>query len=343
MPPGGLSILYRKAIIICGYTQLQTLSIVVPAFNEEDAVLVFLDRVVPVLEKLSLLFEIIFVDDGSKDRTVDVVSSARDHYPMVRLVVLSRNFGKEAALTAGLDAAVGDAVIPMDIDLQDPPELISEFVALWRAGYDVVYGQRMSRDSDTLLKKTSASMFYRLFNSLSSVKMEQNVGDFRLMNRPALEATLKLRERNRFMKGIFAWVGFRAVGVPYARPPRVAGQTKFNYWKLWNFALDGVTGFSTVPLRVWSYIGLIVAVSAIIYTVVIVAKTTLFGTHVPGYASLMVVILLLGAVQLLSLGIMGEYVGRLYIEVKERPIYLVRERVGFLPLDEEGVNNNDAD
>lgn len=220
-------------------------------------------------------------------------------------------------------------MIPMDVDLQDPPELIVDFVTLWRAGYDVVFGQRVSRIADSGAKRSSAGLFYWLFNRLSSLKIEPNVGDYRLMNRAAVEATLRLRERNRFMKGIFAWVGFRAVGVPYARPPRAAGTTKFNYWKLWNFALDGLTSFSTVPLRVWTYVGAGVALGAIGYTLVIILQRLIFGREVPGYASLMVVMLMLGAVQLVSLGVIGEYLGRLYIESKQRPLYLVRERLGF--------------
>ncbi len=308
---------------------MQVLSIVVPVLNEEDGIAPFLDRVVPILSGLDLDHEIIFVDDGSTDLTCEEILKAHADMPSVRLVQLSRNFGKEAALTAGLEAAMGDAVIPIDVDLQDPPELIVEFVDLWRAGYDIVYGQRVSRDADSNTKRNSAGMFYWLFNQVSSLKITANVGDFRLMNRQAVDATLQLRESNRFMKGIFAWVGFRAVGVHYARPPRETGVTKFNYWKLWNFAIDGLTSFSTAPLRIWTYAGVAVAFAALVYVAVIVAQTLLFGRDVPGYASLMVVVLALGAVQLISLGIIGEYLGRLYIESKQRPIYIVRDRVGF--------------
>ncbi|MTE01766.1 glycosyltransferase [Paracoccus sp. YIM 132242] len=309
---------------------MQRLSIVVPVLNEEEAIGIFLQRIVQVIRKIEDLdYEIIFVDDGSSDDTSRIVHKAHAENPAICLVRLSRNFGKEAALTAGLEAASGDAVVPMDVDLQDPPELVAEFVRLWRDGYDVVYGQRIDRASDTGAKSGSAGLFYSLFNRLSSLRIEPNVGDFRLMSRPALEATLQLRERNRFMKGIFAWVGFRSIGVPYSRPARAAGTTKFNYWKLWNFALDGLTSFSTVPLRVWTYVGSVVAVISLLYTVMIVLQTLLFGRDVPGYASLMAVVLMLGAVQLISLGIIGEYLGRLYIESKQRPIYLVREQVGI--------------
>ncbi|MFD2816509.1 glycosyltransferase family 2 protein [Paracoccus aerius] len=235
---------------------VQRLSVVVPVLNEEDAIGLFLEKVIPIIQDIDRLeYEIIFVDDGSTDRTSQVLHQVHAANPAVCMVRLSRNFGKEAALTAGLEAATGDAVIPMDVDLQDPPELIARFVQLWREGYDVVYGQRSDRASDTAAKSGSAGLFYSLFNRLSSLKIEPNVGDFRLMSRPALQATLRLRERNRFMKGIFAWVGFQSIGVPYTRPARAVGTSKFNYWKLWNFALDGLTSFSTVPLRVWTYVG----------------------------------------------------------------------------------------
>ena len=314
---------------------VQRLSVVVPVLNEEDAIGLFLEKVIPIIQDIDRLeYEIIFVDDGSTDRTSHVLHQVHAANPAVCMVRLSRNFGKEAALTAGLEAATGDAVIPMDVDLQDPPELIARFVQLWREGYDVVYGQRSDRASDTAAKSGSAGLFYSLFNRLSSLKIEPNVGDFRLMSRPALQATLRLRERNRFMKGIFAWVGFQSIGVPYTRPARAVGTSKFNYWKLWNFALDGLTSFSTVPLRVWTYVGGIVAVFSVIYTITIILQTLFFGRDVPGYASLMAVVLMLGAVQLISLGIIGEYLGRLYIESKQRPIYVVREQVGLRPQTE---------
>lgn len=308
---------------------MEYLSIVIPVLNEEESISLFLERVTPILGGLSIRYEFIFVDDGSTDDTVRILTEISERDPSIRILCLSRNFGKEAALTAGLEAANGDAVIPMDVDLQDPPELIVDFVKLWRAGYDVVYGQRISRMSDTGTKRSSAGIFYWIFNKVSSLSIEPNVGDFRLMSRPAVNATLQLRERNRFMKGIFAWVGFRAAGIPYTRPSRAAGTTKFNYWKLWNFALDGLTSFSTAPLRIWTYMGIAVAMGAIIYTLAIILQTLIFGRDVPGYASLMVVMLLLGAVQLISLGVIGEYLGRLYIESKQRPLYLVRERLGF--------------
>lgn len=309
------------------------LSLVVPVFNEEDAIPLFLEALGPILASLDVTSEIIFVDDGSSDATVSVVERAMAADGRVRLVQLSRNFGKEAALTAGLDFSTGAAVIPMDVDLQDPPELIADFVRLWREGFDIVFGQRVERSSDTGTKRVTAGMFYRIFNALADRPIDENAGDYRLMSRAVVTDTLKLRERNRFMKGLFAWVGYKSAAVSYERPARAAGETKFNYWKLWNFALDGITSFSTVPLKIWTYVGGTVAVGAVLYMTYIFVRTLLFGADVPGYASLMVVTLLLGAVQLISLGILGEYVGRLYVEAKQRPIYLVRKTQGFATAD----------
>ena len=327
-------------------TEGPDLSLIVPVLNEEVAIPLFLETVTPVLAPLKLDVEIIFVDDGSTDATVAVLEQVMATDDRVRLVQLSRNFGKEAALTAGLDFSSGAAVIPMDVDLQDPPELIAEFVRLWRdEGFDIVFGQRVERKSDTGAKRMTAGMFYRVFNAMADRPIDENAGDYRLMSREAVTDTLKLRERNRFMKGLFAWVGYRSAAVPYQRPPRAAGETKFNYWKLWNFALDGITSFSTVPLKIWTYVGGLVAVGAVLYTLFIFVRTLIFGADVPGYASLMVVILVLGAVQLISLGILGEYMGRLYVEVKQRPIYLVRHAKGFAsvrrtePLSEEPVTD----
>lgn len=305
------------------------LSIVVPVHDEEAAIAPFLAALRPVLAATGLSHEIVFVDDGSRDATARLVEAEAARDPALRLLCLSRNFGKEAALTAGLDWARGRAVIPIDVDLQDPPELIADFVRLWQAGHDVVYAERVSRAADSRLKRFTAGLFYRVFNRMSETRIQPDVGDYRLMSRAAVEATLALRERNRFMKGIFAWAGFPAVAVPYERPARSAGRTKFDYWRLWNFALDGITSFSTMPLRVWTYVGLSVAAAAFVYMLAILVRTWIFGRDVPGYASLMVVMLLLGAVQLVSLGVIGEYLSRLYLEVKQRPIYHVRRAVGF--------------
>jgi len=309
---------------------LKKISIVVPVLDEEGVVALFVQEVSRTVEHLPCAFEFVFVDDGSQDGTVDEIIKLNSTDERIKLVQLSRNFGKEAALTAGMEAATGDAVIPMDVDLQDPPELIEKFIALWEEGYDIVFGKRIARRQDTALKKLSAGAFYKTFNKIAASQIEENVGDFRLMDRRVVEAVLCLRERNRFMKGIFAWVGFRSVEVPYERPERLAGKTKFNFWKLWNFALDGLTGFSTLPLRVWTYVGAAIGAVSLLYMVAIVAKTLIFGDAVRGYTSMMAVILFLGGVQLFSLGIIGEYLGRLYVEAKQRPLYVVSRRLGDL-------------
>jgi glycosyltransferase involved in cell wall biosynthesis len=299
------------------------LSLVVPVFNEEESIDLFLTAVEPFLESAGLRFEIVFVNDGSRDDTLAHLldRSARDR--RIKVVNLSRNFGKEAALTAGIDHANGDILIPMDIDLQDPPELIGPFIERWREGYDIVYGVRSVRAWDTAAKRISAGWFYRVFNSMSPVRIPANVGDFRLVDRRATEVLRRLPERNRFMKGLFAWVGFNAIGVPYERPQRAAGASKFNLWRLWNFALDGVVSFSTVPLRASFYGGLVIAGIAVLYAVFIITRVLLFGIDTPGYASLLIAVLLMGAIQLVSIGIIGEYLGRLFLEVKGRPIYVV--------------------
>ncbi len=299
------------------------LSLVVPVFNEEETIDLFLATVVPLLERDDIRFEIVFVNDGSRDDTFAHLFDRSRADRRIRIVNLSRNFGKEAALTAGIDHAGGDILIPMDIDLQDPPELIGAFIARWREGYDIVYGIRAARHADTTAKRVSASWFYRVFNSMSPVRIPPNVGDYRLVDRRAVDVLRQLPERNRFMKGLFAWVGFNSVGVPYERPERAAGTTKFNFWRLWNFAIDGVVSFSTAPLRAWFYVGLVIATVAVLYALFIITRVLIFGVDTPGYASLLIAVLLMGAIQLLSLGIIGEYLGRLFVEVKGRPIYVV--------------------
>ena len=299
------------------------LSLVVPVFNEEESIDLFLDTVAPLMERDGFRFEIVFVNDGSRDDTLARLLDRAALDRRLRIVNLSRNFGKEAALTAGIDHARGDVIVPMDIDLQDPPELIEPFMVRWREGYDIVYGVRSQREWDTAAKRLSANWFYRVFNSISPVRIPENVGDFRLVDRRAVEVLRQLPERNRFMKGLFAWVGFNAVGVPYERPQRAAGESKFNLWRLWNFALDGVVSFSTAPLRAWFYVGVVIATIAVLYAVFIVTRVLILGIDTPGYASLLIAVLLMGAIQLLSLGIIGEYLGRLFLEVKSRPIYVV--------------------
>jgi glycosyltransferase involved in cell wall biosynthesis len=308
------------------------LTIVIPVKDEQDAVGPFVARIVPVIEAIddpvSRHFELLFIDDGSTDGTLDRLRELHARHRQVKALSLSRNFGKEAALSAGLDHAAGKAVIPLDVDLQDPPEVIATMVAKWREGFDVVYGVRVNRKSDSLSKRLTADLYYRSHNWLSSDKIPEHAGDFRLLDRKVVDVIRQMPERNRFMKGLFAWAGFRQAAVDYHRVERAHGTSKFNYWKLWTLALDGITSASTVPLRVWSYLGGTVALAALLYAVVIVIRTLAFGSEVPGYASMMVAILFLGGLQLLSLGIVGEYVGRILIETKARPLYVVRETIG---------------
>ncbi|HXG99163.1 MAG TPA: glycosyltransferase family 2 protein [Sphingomicrobium sp.] len=308
------------------------LSLVVPVKDEEAALKVFLARVVPLLEKLddpaAGSFEILFIDDGSSDSTLDLIRAANAADPRIRGLSLSRNFGKEAALSAGLDRVRGRAVIPLDVDLQDPPEVIAPMLAAWRSGVDVVYGVRDNRESDSLPKRLTADLYYRAHNWLSSDKIPEHAGDFRLLDRRVVEVIRKMPERNRFMKGLFAWAGFKQASVSYHREERKVGASKFNYWRLWTLAIDGITSASTVPLRVWSYVGGSVALFALGYAIFIIIRTMISGIEVPGYASLMVAILFLGGLQLFSLGVLGEYVGRILTEVKHRPLYVVRETIG---------------
>jgi glycosyltransferase involved in cell wall biosynthesis len=303
------------------------ISLVVPFYNECDSVGQLFGEIVPVLEAIkSIRFEIVCINDGSSDGTLDKLLSASVHDARIRVIDLTRNFGKEAALTAGIDEASGDAVIPIDADLQDPPSLIPVMIEHWRAGADVVAAMRTNRLCDTLAKRTAAALYYRVHNALSDVKLPENVGDFRLMDREVVNALRRLPERRRFMKGLFAWVGYRTVIVEYEREPRSAGHSKFSGWRLWNFALEGITSFSTVPLRSWTYIGVAISALAFIYGGFIIGRTLWFGNPVPGYASLLSVLLFMGGIELIGIGVVGEYVGRIYYETKGRPVYLVRRR-----------------
>ena len=299
------------------------LSIVAPCYNEEAVIDIFLEKIFEVLERLGHTFEIVFVNDGSRDNTLEVLKAKSKEYAGIRVINLSRNFGKEAALTAGIDAARGEVVVPIDVDLQDPPELILEFVKKYEKGYDVVVGKRVDRTTDTPVKRISAELFYKMHNKISDIEIPHNVGDYRLMSRRVVEELKKLPETQRFMKGIFAWLGFKTAVVEYKREARAAGDTSFNGWKLWNFALDGITSFSTAPLRVWLYVGIVLALIAFLFGAWIVVKTLLFGSDTPGYASMITVILFLGGIQLMGIGILGEYIGRIYLESKNRPIYIV--------------------
>jgi glycosyltransferase involved in cell wall biosynthesis len=302
------------------------ISIVCPFYNEALGVGAFFSRLIPVLDRLEEAYEVICVNDGSRDGTLAALLAMRALHPSVRVIDLSRNFGKEAALTAGLDAARGDAVIPIDVDLQDNPALITKLVEEWKRGFEVVLAKRADRRTDSFAKRLTAFLFYRLHNSISSEPvLPENVGDFRLMDRKVVEAIKQLPERRRFMKGIFAWVGFRSTTVEYVRDSRFVGKSRFTGWKLWNFALEGITSFSTAPLRIWTYLGLAVASVAFVYAAFIIIRTVAHGIDVPGYASLLAVILFLGGIQLIGLGVLGEYLGRVYSEAKQRPIYIVRD------------------
>ncbi len=301
------------------------LSLVVPVYNEADTVGLFVEKVAQVLgseEQIEL--EMVFVNDGSNDDTLARLMDLQALDSRLLVIDLSRNFGKEAALTAGIDEARGDVVVPIDVDLQDPPELVLQMLAKWREGYEVVLARRIDRNSDTWAKRVSASWFYRMHNRMASPKIPENAGDFRLMDRCVVEALKTMPESCRFMKGLFAWVGFRTTQVEYFRQKRVAGTTKFNGWKLWNFALEGITGFSTDPLRVWTYVGMTVSLVSVLFAIFIGVKVLVAGVDVPGYASLMVAVSFLGGLQLMGIGVIGEYLGRTYIESKRRPVYFVR-------------------
>ena len=300
------------------------ISISCPCHNEEESLPIFFSEIIPVMESLGEPFEFVCVNDGSRDSTLDVLLSFAKKDARVKIVDLSRNFGKEAALTAAIDYASGDAVIPIDVDLQDPPELISEMVAKWREGNEVVLAKRLDRSSDSFMKRFTAQLFYRLHNKISNSPIPENVGDFRLMERRVVEALGTLHEHHRFMKGLFAWVGFKTCTIEYVRRLRTAGKSKFNGWRLWKFALEGITSFSTFPLTIWLYFGSRVSLGAFCYGLFIFSKTLIQGIELPGYASSICLILFFGGLQLLGIGILGEYLGRTYIESKQRPVYIVR-------------------
>jgi glycosyltransferase involved in cell wall biosynthesis len=307
---------------------LPLVSAVVPFLNEAAVLPALIASLEQHLGALGLPWELVLVDDGSRDGSLAVAQRELRRRPEIRATVLSlsRNFGKEAALTAGLEAAQGDVVVPLDADLQDPPELIAPMLEQWRQGFDVVYAVRRRRAGESRTKRLTAFGFYRLMRRLSNTSIPPDTGDFRLMDRCVVEALAQLPERSRFMKGLFAWVGFRQTAISYDREARQGGQSQWNYWRLWNFALDGITSFSRVPLQVLSGGGLVIALLALLYGSWMVLRTLLFGIDLPGYASLMTAVLFLGGLQLIGLGVLGEYLGRVFEEVKRRPLYLVRER-----------------
>jgi len=311
------------------------ISIIIPCYNEAAV----LDTLFSELAELAnrnkeYEFEFVCVDDGSQDSTLSHLKEWAERDKRAVIVEFSRNFGKEPALSAGIDYASGDAVIPFDADLQDPPEVIDEMIIEWEKGAEVVLAKRKDRSVDSPLKRMTANGFYRVHNAITSVKIPDNVGDFRLMDRVVVDALKQMPERMRFMKGIFAWVGFSTVTVEYVRAKRAAGETKFSGWKLWNFAIEGVTSFSIFPLKIWSYIGGVVAALCCVYGFYILTRTIVFGVDLPGYASLLLSILFLGSINLIGIGILGEYVGRIYFEVKGRPIYIVKNIHGQSDSDE---------
>jgi glycosyltransferase involved in cell wall biosynthesis len=305
------------------------LSVVVPGLNEEQAIPPLVDRLRPVLDGLGFDWEVIFVDDGSTDCTMSVLRDLNARDARFKAVSLSRNFGKEAAAAAGLVYASGDAAVIMDADLQHPPELIEDFVRQWRLGADMVYGRRLDRGTDSPVHRLAAHVFYALFGKLSRTALPDGAGDFRLLDRKVIDSMNRLGERVRFNKGLYAWVGFRSVGVPFSVPPRATGRSRWRLRKLLHHAFDGLASFSTVPLRVWSYLGLVVSMFAFCYAIVILVKTLIYGIDVPGFPSLIISVMFFAGVQLISLGVLGEYLGRIYEEVKGRPLFLVAEELGL--------------
>ena len=304
---------------------MPTVDIIVPVFNEQDVIPLFQERITETMSSCDIQWRVLFIDDGSSDDSLNSMKHLHEADSRFGYLSLSRNFGKEYAVTAGLDHASADAVVVIDVDLQDPPELIPDMIAQWHQGYDVVYATRKARHGESAAKRVTANWFYHIINAMSKIDIPKDTGDYRLMSRKAYSAVNQLRESNRFMKGLFAWVGFKQKQLYFEREPRAAGETKWNYPKLWRFALDGITSFSYMPLRFATWIGLTVAMMAFIYGCVIIARTLMMGAEVPGYPSLMVVMLFLGGIQLMALGIIGEYLGRMFSESKNRPLYLVDE------------------
>lgn len=319
----------------------QMLSILTPMYNEAGGLDAFFQSLEAALAPLDVDYEIICVDDGSTDNTLARLRHHVERNPRIKVVVLSRNFGKEAAMTAALDYASGDVALPLDADLQDPPELIAAMLAKWREGYQVVYAKRSSRKTDSLIKRKTARLFYKVFNRLSDIKIPEDVGDFRLLDRNVIEAIKRLPEKDRFMKGLFCWPGMKHTVIEFERPKRAHGTSKYNYWNLWNFALSGITSFSTFPIRAGIYLGLSVASLSFLFGLWVIFKTVVIGVDVPGYASLLVAVLFMGGVQLFFLGLLGEYIGRIYKEVKNRPLYFVANEIGFDSAPEHVVSQKD--
>ncbi|CAI3949887.1 CPS-53 (KpLE1) prophage; bactoprenol glucosyl transferase [Alteromonas macleodii] len=300
---------------------MDKISLVVPVFNEEEVINIFYEKVRAELSQYQV--QIVFIDDGSSDKTLEITSRIASSDENVKVLSFIKNFGKEPALFAGLEHSDGDAVIPIDVDLQDPIEVVHELIAKWREGYEMVLAKRANRDSDTYLKRKTAQWFYSFHNKISNTKIEENVGDFRLLDKKIVQSIIQLEERNLFMKAILSWCGGKTAIVEYSRDERAAGTTKFNGWKLWNLALEGITGFSTVPLRMWTYIGFMISSLSFGYGLLMIVEKLIWGNAVPGYPSLMVSVLFLGGVQLIGIGVLGEYIGRIYVETKRRPRYIL--------------------
>jgi polyisoprenyl-phosphate glycosyltransferase len=317
------------------------LSVVVPVFNEGPNIAPLCDRVIPILERITRAWEIVFIDDGSADDTLAIVAARHAMEPRVGAVSLSRNFGKEVAIAAGLDHARGRAVVIMDADLQHPPELIETFVARWREGYVMVFGQRTDREGESPMKRGMAAAFYRLFERFGETSLPPGAGDFRLIDRKGVEVLRTLGERARFSKGLYAWIGFKSTGVPFVVEERRHGATKWSFRKLFRFAFDGIAAFTTMPLRVWTYVGMLISALAFLTALFFAIRTLLFGADVPGFPSLIVSVMFFSGIQLLSLGIIGEYIGRIFAEVKRRPLYVVAERIGGAAEAAEGLVRDD--
>jgi glycosyltransferase involved in cell wall biosynthesis len=315
------------------------ISVVVPVYREADNVAPLCRRLVPVLERITPHFEILFVDDGSTDDTLAAVRAENARDPRVHAISFSRNFGKEIAIAAGLDHAAGEAVVIMDADLQHPPETIERFVELWRQGYVMVYGQRTDRAGESKVKRGFTHVFYRLFARFGETSLPKGAGDFRLIDRKGVETLRALGERARFSKGLYAWIGFKQIGVPFTVEERQFGTTKWSFRRLFRFAFDGITSFSTVPLRVWTYLGLLISLVSIATAVYFAVRTLLYGSDVPGYPSLIVSVMFFSGIQLMSLGIIGEYVGRIFAEVKRRPLYVVADRIGTAMPDAPAIRD----
>ena len=305
------------------------LSVVIPVFNENEVLPQLRARLSPVLDKCTTDYEIIFVNDGSTDNTLPLLKTWAAQDNRIKIISLSRNFGKEAAVTAGLRAATGQAVIIWDADLQDPPEIIPQLWEKFKEGFDNVYGVRQDRRADSFFKRTTAGTFYKLYNRLADTPIPHNAGDYRLLSRRAVNAVLALPERERFMKGLFTWVGYKSVAVPFTREKRAAGKTKWGYWKLWNFALNGLTASTTLPLKLWTYFGLLISCASFVFALWTAYKKIVFGNPVSGYTSIMVAILFFSGVQLITLGVIGEYLSRIFNEVKQRPTYFIDEKINL--------------